>query len=245
MRQALNTLGYKTYHMKEIIDHQLSAHVATWHAQAENKCADVDAMKALFEDLGYTAAVDFPVSMCWETLIKAYPDAKIVHTQRKTAELWWESASNSIMSINTLFPFNILTRVVPFFVQHRAMADSLWSNLLSKPVSSDDPGFPSVYKAEFLASYDANNAHVVGTVPRDRLLIQDHQEGWTQLCNFLGKAIPPTPYPHVNSRAEFKAFLRNLSLGVAGTGVLALFAIGFVVKFVLGVFAAGNKVKGA
>ena len=71
------------------------------------------------------------------------------------------------MGLNTIFPFNILTLMVPFFVQHRAMADSLWYNLLGKPVSSDGPGFLSNYKAEFLASYDNKNA-------RDGLLAKCH-----------------------------------------------------------------------
>ena len=112
-------------------------------------------------------------------------------------------------------------------------------------MSADEPGFPSIYKAEFMVSYDANNARVIKTVPRDRLLIQDHRNGWTQLCEFLGKTIPQTSYPHVNSRAEFKYFLRNLGLGVAGTGVIALVVLGLAVKFVISLFASGKKVKGA
>ena len=59
LRVALNTLGFKTYHMKEIIENQLSSHVKTWHKQAENKCADVHAMKALFEDQSPSLLNDF------------------------------------------------------------------------------------------------------------------------------------------------------------------------------------------
>jgi len=245
LRVALNTLGYKTYHMKEIIDGSLTEHVKTWHVQLESKCADVQALKSLFEDLGYTAAVDFPASMCWETLMKAYPDAKIVHTRRKSFEVWWESATNTILVLGSTFPFNILNRVVPFFVAHKAMVDALFSNILGKPLSADEPGFPWVYKAEFKASYEANNDRVVEVVPRERLLVQDHAKGWTLLCEFLGKAIPATPYPHVNTPAEFKALARNLSIGFGCAGLAALAVLGLVVKFVIGLCAAGGKTKGA
>ena len=247
LRVALNTLGFKTYHMKEIIENQLSSHVKTWHKQAENKCADVHAMKALFEDHGYTAAVDFPASMCWETLMKVYPNAKVVHTRRTSADVWWASASDSILSLGNLFPFNVMNRVVPFFVQHKEMVDAMWSNLLNKPVSSDEPGFPGIHKADFLERYEANNERVTSVVPHKRLLVHDHAHGWDRLCAFLGKAVPLDPYPRVNSRAEFKTFVRNLGLGIGCAGVTALVTMLLAVKWLSNLFtgARDTKIKGA
>eukprot|EP00957_Ditylum_brightwellii_P206133 15346966-Ditylum_brightwellii.AAC.1 len=84
MHVVLNALGYKTYHMKEIFENELTAHVETWHKLLKNGCDDEMALKALYKDLGYTAAVDFPTAACWEALMRVYPMAKIVHTQCKS-----------------------------------------------------------------------------------------------------------------------------------------------------------------
>eukprot|EP00970_Alexandrium_tamarense_P017346 scaffold9136_cov365-Alexandrium_tamarense.AAC.1 len=75
-REALTILGYKTYHMREIIDNQLLSHVEVWKEAAETNCANIDSIKSIFEEGGFTAAVDYPEAMCWEQLSKAYPDAK-------------------------------------------------------------------------------------------------------------------------------------------------------------------------
>jgi hypothetical protein len=229
--------------MMEIFDNTLSTHVSTWHELLSNNCSDVESMKNLFEELEYTAAVDFPAAFCWEALMRAYPEAKIVHTQRSSAEAWYDSASNSIMIIRTLFPFNIIMAVVPFFRSHGAMADVLWSRLAGKQVSAGEPDFPLAHKADFIASYHANNARVLEVVPPDSLLIQDHKQGWDPLCAILQKPVPGHPYPHVNSRAELKAMVRNLGLAVCGAGVVAVAVLVLLVRYVVKCVGANkNKV---
>ena len=86
LREALNELGYKTYHMKEIMHGKLLSDVHDWITLAENNCSDEQALKDLFERGGWTATVDFPSSMCWETLIQVYPNAKVIHTEREPEE---------------------------------------------------------------------------------------------------------------------------------------------------------------
>jgi hypothetical protein len=46
---------------------------------------------------------------------------------------------------------------------------------------------------------------VKSAIPPERLLIYEAGQGWEPLCAFLGVAVPDTPYPSENNRAEFIA----------------------------------------
>uniref|UniRef100_A0A7S4SFH2 Sulfotransferase domain-containing protein n=2 Tax=Ditylum brightwellii TaxID=49249 RepID=A0A7S4SFH2_9STRA len=245
MRVALNALGYKTDHIKEILENGLTAHMETWHELLKNGCDDEAASKALYEDLGYTAAVDFPTSACWEALMRAYPMAKIVHTQRKSGEDWYASASDSILSLMHTFPFNIFKRIDPFFIRFAKMCDQMWGRIVKRPIEASlDPGFPHAYKDEIIAAYDANNVRVLEMVTPKRLLIHDHKKGWASLCHFLGKPVPDIDYPHTNTRAEFHAFKRNIAMGVAAMLIMAPIVLGLAFKLVFKLFN-GQKIKEA
>jgi len=208
MRVALNALGYKTYHMKEILENGLTAHMETWHELLKNGCDDEAASKALYEDLGYTAAVDFPTSACWEALMWAYPMAKIVHTQRKSGEDWYASASDSILSLMQKFPFNIFKRIDPFFIHFAKMSDQLWGRIMKRAMEASlDPGF-------IIAAYDANNVRVLEMVTPDRLLIHDQRRAghpcatfWANLCP---KSIILTPTQGLNSMSLRETLPRAL-----------------------------------
>jgi predicted naringenin-chalcone synthase len=60
---------------------------------------------------------------------------------------------------------------------------------------------------EALARYERHNEEVCRTVPAERLLIFDVEEGWEPLCGFLGLAVPDVPFPHLNDCAELRARL--------------------------------------
>ncbi|KAL7462041.1 hypothetical protein ACHAXS_002439 [Conticribra weissflogii] len=244
LREALNELGYKTYHMREIFQGQLISDVHLWHAQAENNCAVVHALRELFERGGWTAAVDFPASMCYESLMKAFPNAKVIHTKRKSAEQWWDSAINSIMVVGKTFPFNIIHKTVPFFKAHKSMCDAMWGNVLGgKKVTIHDVDFPHGYKEEFISAYEANNAKVKKAVPKKKLLVHDHSKGWTELCKFLGKEVPAIPYPHSNKREDFFKGVLILSLQMIFGVLTALAMFLYSLKKLIGLFSRNEKNK--
>ena len=221
--------------------------MTAWHDLLKTDCKDTAAMKTikeLLEQQGYTAAVDFPASACWEALSKAYPDAKIIHTQRRSADVSFESSSNTILTFNQVFPFNIVTKVSPFFRQHSKMVDKLWTKVLGTPVSASDPNFVSGHKKDFIDSYNANNARVESVLSTsDRLLVHDHKNGWTPLSKFLNKPVPQEPFPHTNKRAEFKQFVRAIGIGFCVVVIAALAVVVYAIQLVLK-FARGGKVKG-
>ena len=46
----------------------------------------------------------------------------------------------------------------------------------------------------------------------DHFLELNVKEGWAPLCEFLGKPVPDTPFPHVNDMAELRGRFRILYL---------------------------------
>eukprot|EP00956_Cyclotella_meneghiniana_P016677 scaffold26497_cov61-Cyclotella_meneghiniana.AAC.1 len=220
LRESLTALGYKTYHMKEILFGKLHQDVVDWKTIIETNCNDVELLKGIFERGEWTAAV--------------------IHTERTSAEKWYESASNSILIGSTMFPFNIMNKVIPFWIDHRLMVESLWSMIIGKLVRRSDAGWPDVYKKELMTAYDANNVKVREIVPSERLLIQDHSKGWESLATFLGKDVPDIPYPHSNTKKEFIWLFRKYTvIGVAVVSLLII-AIGFLFNIL---FGGGKKTK--
>jgi hypothetical protein len=56
-------------------------------------------------------------------------------------------------------------------------------------------------------AYEAHNAHVRATAPKDRLVDWQPGDGWEPICNKLGLAVPDEPFPHVNTTDEFRAMV--------------------------------------
>ena len=59
-------------------------------------------------------------------------------------------------------------------------------------------------KAFVIDQYLAHNQLVRDTVPSERLLEFDPQQGWQPLCEFLQRPIPSEPYPRTNTTEEFQ-----------------------------------------
>jgi Sulfotransferase domain len=55
------------------------------------------------------------------------------------------------------------------------------------------------------AAYEAHNAAVRATIPASRLVEWHPGDGWESLCDALDVAVPESPFPHVNTTADFHA----------------------------------------
>ena len=201
-------------HMFEIVGGRLSNDANDWKILLENNCSDKEMLKTLIERGGWTAAVDFPASLCWEQLLEIYPNAKVIHTERTSPEKWWESASNTIMIVGNKPVMKLAKKVLPFLRIHKKMMDALFGFITKKRVGLSDPGWPSIYKNEFTEAYSSNNARVRQVVPNDRLLVHEHGNGWMLLAKFLNKDVPNKPYPHKNTRSDFMNRIRNATFCV-------------------------------
>jgi len=61
-------------------------------------------------------------------------------------------------------------------------------------------------RAHVIDVFKRHNEEVMGTVPKDRLLVFEASQGWPPLCGFLEAQLPEKEYPRVNSTEDFKKF---------------------------------------
>ena len=89
LKIALEMLGFAPcYHMVEVFTH--AGHSEAWEEAARSGKPE---WHALLEP--YKAAVDWPSSYFWRDLVKAYPEAKVILTERDP-ESWYKSITNTI-----------------------------------------------------------------------------------------------------------------------------------------------------
>ncbi|KAI0513258.1 hypothetical protein F5B22DRAFT_647803 [Xylaria bambusicola] len=187
-----------------------------WRAAmyAQDKRERQTILHQIFADQGFNSCTDYPSSLFVEDLVEMYPDAKFVHCERSSAQLWRESVNESIgqgikwkfLLPTLLFPavsFNLqpIFRAIQARTQ-RVFGVGLWA-------SRDDVGL-----------YHAHNAWVRRVVPKEKLLIFNPKDGYPVLCEFLGVPIPQDGqgndliYPHVNDRETMnKGFAKMLRVG--------------------------------
>lgn len=185
-KMALEQLGFgPCHHMVEVM--QNPAQPAQWKAIAAGETVD-------WEDVfrGYHSQVDWPGAAVWHETVKAFPHAKVVHTERPEDE-WWKSFSGTIAKFFAVAP----TLSLP---PHLADIFETMSGWFVKQTFGD-----MLDRDCAIAAYRANNRRVRETVPPDRLLVFNVAEGWGPLCAFLGVPVPDAVFPRSNPRDEFWA----------------------------------------
>jgi hypothetical protein len=176
-------LGGTCYHMSEVFGRPDD--VVTWQDAVDGRPVD---WHALFRD--FTAAVDWPVCGFWSEISAAFPEAIVLLSTRSSAEAWWKSANETI--------FAVMRRGVDYdglMRDNMIMIRGLFERFTP---DWDDP-------ASARRAYEAHNAHVRATVPRERLVDWQPGDGWEPICSALGLPVPDAPFPHTNSKDEFRA----------------------------------------
>ena len=183
-KTALEQLGFgPCHHMIEVIENPAQA--AFWKALAAGKTVDLADVFA-----GYNAQVDWPGARIYQESSIAFPDAKVIHTERP-AEDWWNSFSGTIGKFFRLAP----TMPLP---PHIADIFTTMSGYLMAHHFADFTD-----KASTIAAYNRHNQKVRDTIASDRLLVLNVAQGWDPLCRFLGVPVPATPFPRLNPKVEF------------------------------------------
>lgn len=177
MKRALERLGFgPCHHMFEV--NGSPEQVEVWRAIAAG--APPDWGRAL---RGYRSCVDWPSAFFWRELSEAFPDAKVVLTERD-ADAWYASVERTILP-------HILN----------GSPESVGRRLIGERVFDGRADDAEHAKAVYLA----NNAAVRATIPAERLLVYAPGDGWAPLCAFLEVPVPAEPYPHTNRTEEFRA----------------------------------------
>jgi hypothetical protein len=183
LREALQVLGFRPcYHMQTALVRP--SHLRFWVRAKEDGPVD---FQAFFRH--YRAAVDWPACEFYRQLMAAFPEAKIVLTLRDPDD-WYDSVRETLWSIGPALPW-WFPRVV------QRMHDAvIWNSRFKGE-------FPD--RAKSIAVYRAHVEEVRRIVPPGRLLEFDVRQGWTPLCEFLGRPVPAgRPFPHSNDRRFFR-----------------------------------------
>lgn len=170
-------LGRPSYHMAEVFIHP--EHVPVWHDAALGRMPN---WADFLQD--YSATLDAPAAYFWPELSAAFPDA-IVLLSVRTAESWWESASQTVMRTEGL--------VSP---EWDAMNDAISSSRFATNTES---------KEAAIQGFNLHNDRVRSEVDAGRLLEWTAGDGWEPICAALGVRIPEEPFPHTNTREEWAA----------------------------------------
>ncbi|KAH7317146.1 P-loop containing nucleoside triphosphate hydrolase protein [Stachybotrys elegans] len=139
---------------------------------------------------------DTPAIAFSEELIAAYPEAKVVLVERDI-DSWYKSYMSAIIG-NMFHP-------VVSVVYH---LDRWYLHVVGKVQRSTAEGWMGIRgkkDAERLAKqrYREHYAKVRSVTPKERLLEYKLADGWEPLCEFLGKPVPETPFPHLNEQNWF------------------------------------------
>ena len=174
-------LGGQVHHMSAIPGHpfdlgpgwnlSLAGGTPDWHALLD----------------GFVAAVDWPASMFWRELNRAYPDALVLLSLRDSAESWWQSADATIL------PYARMA-LAPGWSEGTGLTDLLERFTGTK--QWDD-------SAVLMAAHDRHNAAVRQAIPPDQLLEWHAAQGWEPLCRALGVRVPDQPFPWASRRSEW------------------------------------------
>jgi hypothetical protein len=190
LKLALEQLGFgPCYHMVEVFKNPSAA---GWWVDAADGKPD---WEKIFE--GYSATVDWPNATFYAELADAYPEAKVILTERDP-EAWFASTQATIFS-------NLMPPDDPsaFNQMFRKVIGRLFDDRMR-----DHDHVIDVYRR--------HNAEVRRRIPADRLLVYDVAEGWGPLCAFLGVQVPDGPMPKVNSTEEFQANRAKHAEAIAG-----------------------------
>lgn len=121
---------------------------------------------------------DWPWIILYKQLDNTFPGSRFVLTKRKR-ENWIRSYKNMLTSQgDALKELNEIRRI-----------------LYGLP-------FPHVSESQLIERYEKHNTEVeryFRNRPKDLLIVDwEEEDGWKELCDFLGKDIPDQPFPHVN-----------------------------------------------
>lgn len=218
---ALNILGYRCYHMFEVIGNKENkSHLDFWNRVANAPAGQQHPWEEVFAN--YSATVDNPGCCVWRELLVAYPEAKVILTLHpRGPEAWYESTIDTIYFTETMWQFKLLRLVTPFARKMGNMTSKLIWKRSHKGTMND--------RTAAIARYHEHIGEIRREVPPEKLLVFAVDQGWEPLCAFLEVPVPEDDFPNVNDRAAIKKSLADMTKG-------AYFILGIAATLLVGIF---------
>lgn len=182
LKLAISQLGHgPCHHMEEVVK-KMDSQVPLW-SEAVNGNAD---WAEIYE--GYNSAVDWPTASFFHELIKEYPKAKFILTERNP-ENWADSFGSTIYKL----------------IEGKNNAPKIMHNWIDMCIDVlNKSGVPlGLDRNGLINGFIAHNNAVKKEIPKEQLLIYQVKQGWEPLCDFLNAPVPNETFPKTNNREEF------------------------------------------
>jgi len=167
--------------------------------------------KQFLEGRGFRSGVDYPISHHFETLMRVFPNAKVVLTVRDP-EKWYLSVKTTIYNARN-FVHGTIGLFLKLVGQHRRITIVTSTSQQGPPVTKrgmfDTIGYG---KEESIKFYNDWVSHVKKVVPSNRLLVFEAKQGWGPLCKFLDLPVPDGKFPHVNDTPAMLANFKKMKM---------------------------------
>lgn len=237
----MKILGYEdTYHMMSVsIENPSDA--LLWRDAFAAKFDNGPAFTRADWDqlLGHCQAVcDWPAVAFAKELIEAYPEAKVILTNRDV-DSWHASTMKTVY-------WRVMDPELRW-LQYFSWAAGLYYPMLKKFFDEFFEGdFPNQGKRIYKEHYE----NVRSLVPKERLLEFSIKDGWEPLCKFLGDPVPQgTKFPHVNDNSDFVARsrrrnrnqMKNVALRYALIAVISV-AVWFLMAWLMQIYGGHAQV---
>jgi hypothetical protein len=215
---ALNMLGFRCYHMVELLMKQSNRHhVDFWLNVSRSEPGHPHDWPFVYKE--YSATLDNPGACVWRDLMAAYPEARVILTVHpRGADAWYESTLDTIYFSEKRWEFKVLGFISPFArkmgeITHRLVWQRNHRNTMGN-------------RSAAVADYHRHIEDVTASVPPEKLLVFSVDQGWEPLCAFLGVGIPAAEFPNVNDRKTIKRM--NMAMMAASYIIMAAGAAAFL-----------------
>ncbi|KAI1131871.1 hypothetical protein F5Y10DRAFT_232745 [Nemania abortiva] len=225
--QALGMLGYKAYHMSEVVKGGITQMALFEEAlRCKYLGAGKPYGKAEFDKwlANYDAIVEIPQFFI-EEFVQFYPNAHFILTER-SLESWTISMNNTASYMFTAtrsFPLSAIRRVDSFVEAFCSLHNVLEAVTYHGKTCQSAEGVEAS-KRDTVKLVETAKA----SAPKDRLLVVKLEDGfgWEQICPFLGHPIPETRYPRGNAPQEFQKMGDEILVPrIRRAGLMALSAV--------------------
>ncbi|OTB01784.1 hypothetical protein M426DRAFT_210101 [Hypoxylon sp. CI-4A] len=242
LQHALLKLGYDhTYHGWDIVFEEPN-YASQWVRLCRKKWfgpldGENTITRAEFDAvLGHAVAVtDAAGSVFAADLIAAYPEAKVVLNYRKDIDAWHHSIKETLVRNNSDWGVWLVSQLSrdAFWPWHCYM-NFMWPGLFRALDSKIETGISRNGKWV----YREHMNMIRGLVTKDRLLEWCVEDGWTPLCDFLGKPVPGEPFPHANAAAGWEGKQAEYTEKYIRQAVKSVVLLSVVVVGLLSVFSS-------
>ena len=187
------------------------------------------------ELLGSCEGTTDVTSVLGTTIIKAYPEAKVILVIRPF-EKWWKSMEDTVLGslFGTLADLSV-NYVEPIIgsVAGPANRNLMYGLFRAKNVEE--------IRQNARATYDRHHEEIRALVPKERLLEYRMGDGWEPICEFLDKEVPDIEFPWVNETEELKKRIKEVAtknaldaLKKIAPWAVGLASVGFAAYRILG-----------